>query len=165
MRSSMPRRTALVFTVVLVIAVFTKLAFFPGGIGEAQLMLAAAGCLFALIVVRLSQAMFDALPERRRRARRRLVVLAAVPALILTPTAIEAAPREYAPMILLASAVWVALAMSYTSFVVARAGQGADDTLSYRPVSDEPATPATASSGKRFAPKVPAPSYHAPSSR
>lgn len=135
MRSTWMRRVALMAVTVIVLGLFVKAATAAGGVTVPQVLLAAAGCLFGYIVIRLTQAMFAAEPSGRRRARRGLMFAAAVPVLVLTPTAIGSSPWEYAPMILLGSAIWLALAMSYTSFILARATRraaGTSETLATR---------------------------------
>jgi len=81
-------------------------------------LLIAAGLLFAYVVLRLSRAMFTASAAARRRARRRLIGIAVIPALILTPAVIESAPPASASLVLLTSVVWIALIMAWTSSVL-----------------------------------------------
>lgn len=77
--------------------------------------------VFAGVIVRLASQLHSSSREHRRRARRFLIMSAMVPALILVPAAVEAAGPEYAPVILLAAAVWLTLAMALTSFLLAYA--------------------------------------------
>jgi hypothetical protein len=119
MRSRRFRRAIMIISAAVLFAVFTVGALTAGPISWAVFLLASAAIVFGYIITRLSGAMFAAEPRTRRMARRALIVAAAVPVLILTPTAIAATPREYASMILVASAVWLALALAFTSFAVA----------------------------------------------
>lgn len=54
-----------------------------------------------------------------------VLALFAVPALVLAPAAIGSSPPDATSIILLVAAVWLALAMSFTSYILARAGRPA----------------------------------------
>jgi hypothetical protein len=120
MRVREARRLAIAAVTAFLFVVFSAAAL-TGTISSGQALLALSAALFVYIAVRLSHELFDASPEHRRKARRQLILFAAVPGLILTPAVTESAPVEYAPIILLSSVIWVALAMSLTSFVLGRA--------------------------------------------
>ena len=129
MRSKLIRRASMVVIAVGILAVLAKAVFTAGAASSAQIILAAAGCVFGYIVVRLAQTLFAADPERRRTARVWLMAAAAVPVFVLTPTAIGSSPPELTSTLLIAAAVWLALAMAYTSFVLARAGRVSSSRL------------------------------------
>jgi heme exporter protein D len=122
MQSIMARRAAMTVVALIVLGLFTQAAAAAGGVSAPQILLAAAACVFGYIVVRLARSMLVDDPVARRRARRGLIFAGVVPALVLTPAALEASPRDYWPMILIAAAVWLAVSMAYTSFILARAG-------------------------------------------
>lgn len=121
MRAPFILRFSMAALTVFVVALFATAALEDGSVTTAQVLLAIAGFVFAYIVVRLAHSLFAANAARRRKARRALILAAAVPALVLTPTVIGSSPPQFTPMILLASAVWLALAMSFTSYVLAKA--------------------------------------------
>ena len=121
MRSRLIRHSIMVVCAAALVAVFTLATDPTGPISSGALLLAGAAIVFGYIIVRLSRALFDAEPGTRRKAGRALVVAAAVPVFVLTPTAIASSPSEYASMILVASSVWLALALALTSFLVASA--------------------------------------------
>ena len=132
MRSIRMRRAAMAAVSTIVIVVFAVAAVSAGGIAWSHVVLAAAGFTFGYIVVRLTEELFVADAIARRTAQRRLIFAAAVPAIVLTPAALEASPRDYWPAILAASAVWLAISMSYTSFLLGRATR---ETTAVRPRS------------------------------
>jgi hypothetical protein len=105
----------------VILALFTTAALSAASVSAGQVLLAISGLLFGYIVVRLSQSLFAAGAAHRRRARRELILAAAVPALVLTPTVIGSSPPGFTSTILLSSVVWLALAMSYTSYILAKA--------------------------------------------
>jgi hypothetical protein len=112
------RRIGIALFVASLVVVLSAIAF-ARGLTIGIVLLVAAGIAFGYVVLRLSHAMFAANAGARRKARRRLILAAAVPALILTPTMLDSAPRRYMSAILLTSAIWIALAMSWTSFLLA----------------------------------------------
>jgi osmotically-inducible protein OsmY len=111
------RRIGIVLLSSALVVVLSAIAL-SGDITFGGTLVFAAGVLFSYVVVRLSHAMFSANPSARRKARRRLVIAAVVPALILTPAVIGTAPHELVAPILLASVFWIALAMSWTSYIL-----------------------------------------------
>jgi hypothetical protein len=129
MRATVERRVSIAILAILALMYFAKGAFAAGTPAPPQLILAATACLFGYIVIRLSQTMYAAERAARRRARRGLVFSSAVPALILVPGALAALPRDYWSNILIAGVVWIALAMSWTSFIVARAVRRSAPTM------------------------------------
>lgn len=120
MHTTFMRHLAMVAVGVVLLALFTAAAFVAGSMSPPQLLLAAAGLVFAYIVVRLTYALFAAEPERRREARAHLILAAAVPALILTPSALGSSPADITPLVVLTAVVWLAAALSFTSYLVAR---------------------------------------------
>jgi tryptophan-rich sensory protein len=121
MRSRLIRHAIMVVCATVLVAMFALATVTSGPVSSAALLFAGAAILFGYTVTRLAGAMFAADQETRRKARRALIVAAAVPVFVLTPTTIASSPSEYASMILVASAVWLALALALTSFVVASA--------------------------------------------
>jgi hypothetical protein len=139
-RATRIRKQSMVAVSAVVLALFATVAFAAGSISPAAVLLAVAGLLFGYIVVRLSQAMFAADPVRRQQARRGLIVAGAVPVLVLTPAAIGSSPPDAVSMILIAAAIWLALSMSYTSYILASAGrQKADEHAGRRVPRHTPA--------------------------
>ena len=90
-----------------------------------RLALCAAGLVFLYVVARLSHTLLSADADHRRHAARRLVILAVVPALLLTPAAVDRTPSELHAEIMIAGVVWATLAMAYTSFLTHRAMENA----------------------------------------
>ncbi|HWH52067.1 MAG TPA: hypothetical protein VN651_11040 [Gemmatimonadaceae bacterium] len=112
------RRIGIALLVASLVVVLSAIAFWRG-LTIGIVLLIAAGIAFGYVVLRLSHAMFAANAGARRKARSRLILAVAVPALILTPTMLDSAPRRYMSAILLTSAIWIALAMSWTSLLLA----------------------------------------------
>ena len=110
--------TVMAFAILLV---FAAVLTYGGPFTAAQGLLVLAGAVFAYVTVRLSHTLVSADAEHRRRAARRLVVLALVPALVLTPTVMDRTPAEFHTDIVIAGVVWAMLAMAYTSFLTHRA--------------------------------------------
>jgi uncharacterized membrane protein HdeD (DUF308 family) len=100
-------------------------AVVAGSVSTGQVLLGVSGLVFGYIVVRLLHAMLAAHPARRRTALRGLIITAVVPVLVLTPTEIGSSRPEFAPLILLVCVTWLALAMSYTSYALARTARPA----------------------------------------
>jgi hypothetical protein len=121
MRAPFILRLSMAAVTVVVVALFAAAALEDGSVSSGQVLLAVAGFVFAYIVVRLTHTLIAANAARRRKARRALILAAAVPALVLTPTVIGSSPPQFTPMILLASTVWLALAMAFTSYLLAKA--------------------------------------------
>jgi hypothetical protein len=99
MRATLIRRLWMVAVSTVILALFTTAALSAASVSAGQVLLAISGLLFGYIVVRLSQSLFAAGAARRRRARRGLILAAAVPALVLTPTVIGSSPPGFTSMI------------------------------------------------------------------
>jgi hypothetical protein len=123
MRSTMIRHATTIASAATLLGLFTCASMDEGPLSATRATLVAAAVVFAYIVFRLSGEMFAASVERRRKAQRRLLVAAAVPVLVLTPSAVGAMPRDAMPLILISSAVWMAVVMSYASFILRRAAR------------------------------------------
>lgn len=88
---------------------------------SAKVVLAAMAMIFVGVVARLVGTMLSADPKHGRKAREYLLFCAIAPALILAPAELDAAGRENAAVILLVTAVWLALTIAPTSYLLASA--------------------------------------------
>ena len=121
--TSNARHLAIVVVALALFALLAAVARRAGGPTPDGVLVAGAAALFAWIAARLAWTIATAAPEARRRSTRGLVLTAAIPALMLTPFALDAAPSELAALIVLAALVWIALAMAWTSFLVRQAAR------------------------------------------
>lgn len=124
MRGSQTHRGWMAGLSLLLFVVFLDVVLSGAYVALPELALALCAVLFVYIVVRLALGMFAADPERRRRASRGLIVAAVVPALVLTPTALLWAPPNAAALVVIGTVVWIALSLSYTSFLLERSRRG-----------------------------------------
>lgn len=116
-------RLAIVFVSLVVVALFASVVAASVPLSAGRVILGAAGLAFALAVARLAHAVVTGAPASRRRASRALIGAAAIPAIVLTPTALEG-DADIRSRILLASLVWAGLAAAFTAIVVAAEGRG-----------------------------------------
>jgi biotin transporter BioY len=105
---------AVLFTVAATIATADR-------VGSARLILAGGGFLFGFLVLRLVETMLMADRRHSRRARQWLIVASMIPALVLIPSALESSARPYRPLILVGAMLWIGLALSLTSVLLAHA--------------------------------------------
>ena len=89
MTKGFPRRLAMFGLGAVILAAFGAASIASGGVTVPQVALAVAGFAFGYVVIRLSESMVASSVERRRHAQRRLILAAAIPALVLTAVAVE----------------------------------------------------------------------------